>query len=151
MLDVYASLAVSVIVEMLFQRFFPTLLGTKLLCKQWILVMFWHDDNKNVKIWVMACNSRITAETVASPDKKPWVKPSWLHHGWSRCPGAEITKLLFLHLGWMASMLSLAAWRKDWTWSWKWSLSVPGLGEPPRGSLSQTAESSCEIPMWTRS
>lgn len=47
--------------------------------------------------------------------------------------------------GWMASMLSLAAWRRDWTWSRKWSLSVHGSGDPPRRSLSQTVESSSRL------
>ena len=38
-------------------------------------------------------------------------------------------------------------------WSRKWSLSVQGPGEPPRGSLSQTAESSSRrrVRKWTRS
>lgn len=79
---------------------------------------------------------------MASPNKKPRAKPSWVHHGLSRCREAVIINLSFLHLGWMASMLSLAAWRREWTWSRKWSLSVPGLGEPPRRSLSPTAASS---------
>lgn len=73
--------------------------------------------------------------------KKPWLQPRWVHHGLSHCQG-EIINLLFVHLGWMASMLSLAAWRKEWMWSRKSSLSVHGLGEPPRRSLSRTVENS---------
>lgn len=56
-----------------------------------------------------------------------------------------IINLLFVPIGWMASMLSLAAWPKEWKWSRKWSRSVPGLGEPPRGSLSQTVGSSSRL------
>lgn len=79
---------------------------------------------------------------VASPTKSgaqlgaPWIVS---------LSGAAIINHLFLHSGWMASMLSLAAWRREWTWSRKWSLSVRGLGEPPRRSLSRTVESSSRL------
>lgn len=61
-------------------------------------------------------------------------------------PFRGITNLLSAHLGWMVGMLSLAAWRKEWTWSRKWRLWVPGLGGLLRRSPSQTAENSSKPP-----
>lgn len=140
----YMGLVVSkLFLKCCFRVFFPpTLLGVKFLVEavNSCYVLATKQKKKGWFEWW----PKIAESLQTTANKKPWVKPSWVHHGLSQCPG-PIINLLFVHLGWMASMLSLAAWRKEWKWSRKWSLLVPGLGDPPRGSLSQTVESSSRL------